>query len=132
MDASNFIEVGFYKEKFNELTGAAFPIGKIYCSRGLSRHLIARKHGKYLKYLDRLDEIIDTPDYVGHNPNESDDFSIELIKRLEDIVLIGLKFDKKENYIYVSTIYGVQESKISRRLNSGRIKEFSKIVDKDD
>ena len=41
--------------------------------------------------------------------------------------MIGIKLDTEGEYLYVSTMIDVQESKISRRLNSGRIKEF--IVD---
>ncbi len=64
------------------------------------------------------------PDYVGINQNEHDS-CIELIKRYADNVLVGIKLDADENYLYVSTMHDIQESKISRRLYSGRIKEFS-------
>lgn len=39
--------------------------------------------------------------------------------------MICIKLDKDENYLYVSTMYDVQESKIISRLNSGIIKEFT-------
>ena len=63
------------------------------------------------------------------NPNESD-VSIELIKRYSDNVMVGIKLDIDGEYLYVSTMHDVQESKISRRLHSGRIKEF--FVDNDE
>lgn len=124
MDENKFIEVGIYKELFNQITGANLPIDKIYRSKGLSTHMIKRKHGKYLKYLNRLEEIIKNPDYIGSNPNEDANTSIELIKKLDDNVMIGIKLNIEENYIYVSTVHGIQESKIERRLHSGRIKEI--------
>ena len=37
--------------------------------------------------------------------------------------LIGIKLDKDGDYLYVATMHEVQESKIIRRLHSGRIKE---------
>lgn len=86
--------------------------------------MIKRKHFKYLKYIDYMPDIILAPDYVGVNPNEHDS-SIEFIKRYADNVLVGVKLDADENYLYVSTMHDVQESKILRRLYSGRIKEFS-------
>ena len=46
MDENKFIEVGIYKELFNQITGANLPIDKIYRSKGLSTHMIKRKHGK--------------------------------------------------------------------------------------
>ena len=39
--------------------------------------------------------------------------------------MIGIKLDTAGEYLYVSTMHDVQESKISRRLHSGRIKKFS-------
>lgn len=58
------------------------------------------------------------------NPNENGTESIELIKRYKDNVMIGIKLDKDNDYLYVSTMHDIQESKIQRRLHSGRIKEF--------
>ena len=91
--------------------------------------MVKRKHYKCLKYIDYIPDIILQPDYIGINPNESGN-SIELIKKYSENVMIGIKLDTDGKYLYVSTMHDVQESKISRRLYSGRIKEFS--VDKDD
>lgn len=76
------------------------------------------------KYIDYIPDIIDNPDYIGVNPNENGTDSIELIKRYRDNVMIGIKLDKENDYLYVSTMHDIQESKIQRRLYSGRIKEF--------
>ena len=38
--------------------------------------------------------------------------------------MIVIKLDKDNDYLYVSTMHDIQESKIQRRLHSGRIKEF--------
>lgn len=85
--------------------------------------MVKRKHFKCLKYIDYISDIILEPDYIGVNPNESD-VSIERIKRYSDNVMIGIKLDTDGEYLYVSTMHDVQESKIARRLHSGRIKEF--------
>ena len=77
-----------------------------------------------MKYIDYIPDIIDNPDYIGINPNESGSESIELIKRYRDNVMIGIKLDKDNDYLYVSTMHDIQEAKIQRRLHSGRIKEF--------
>lgn len=73
---------------------------------------------------DYIPDIIDNPDYIGINPNENGAESIELIKRYRDNVMIGIKLDKDNDYLYVSTMNDIQESKIQRRLYSSRIKEF--------
>ena len=46
-----------------------------------------------------------------------------IIKCYKDNILIGIKLDKDGDYLYVATMHEVQESKIIRRLHSGRIKE---------
>ncbi len=94
----------------------------IYRSKGLPSHMVKRKHYKCLKYIDYIPDIISKPDYIGVNPNEKGT-SIELIKRYADNVMIGIKLDSDGECLYVSTMHDVQESKISRRLHSGRIKE---------
>ena len=40
-------------------------------------------------------------------------------------VLLGVKLEKEGQYLYISTMYEVQESKLNRRLYSGRLKEMS-------
>lgn len=46
-----------------------------------------------------------------------------IIKCYKDNILIGIKLDKDGDYLYVATMHEVQESKIVKRLHSGRIKE---------
>lgn len=127
MNENDLIEAGMFKDDFNKILDISLPIGMIYQSKGLSAHMIKRKHFKCLKYLDKINEILDDPDFVGINPNE--DNSIELIKRFNDNVLIGIKLDTDKNYLYISTMHDVQESKIQRRLHSGRLKLFNKGID---
>ena len=44
-----------------------------------------------------------------------------IIKCYKDNILIGIKLDKDGDYLYVATMHELQESKIVRRLHSGRI-----------
>ena len=118
------IKVGKFKQKFNEILGVNMPEFDIYRSKGLPSHMIKRKHGKCLKYIDFVPDIIENPDYIGINPNESGTISIELIKKYKDNVLIGIKLDCDNEYYYVSTMHDIQENKIKRRLYSGRLKIF--------
>lgn len=124
---NNSIKVGKYNKKFNDILGIDIDEFDIYRSKGLPAHMIKSGHGKCLKYIDYIPDIIKSPDYIGINPNESRINSIELIKRYGDNVMIGIKLDADHDYLYVSTMHDIQEKKIERRLFSGRIKEF--IVD---
>lgn len=118
------VKVGEYNSKFNEILELNIDIKNIYMSKGLESHMIKRKHYKSLKYIKNIPDIINDPDYLGVNPNEQG-ISIELIKKYEDNVMVGIKLDSDREYLYVSTMHDIQESKITRRLHSGRIKEFS-------
>jgi|GEM_PF-83933 hypothetical protein len=128
MDKDNLIEVGIFKKEFNDILDINMPVGTIYQSKGLPTHMVNRKHYKCLKYINYISDIINNPDYIGINPNENGD-TIELIKRFKDNVMIGIKLDIYGNYLYVSTMHDVQESKIQRRLHGGRLKEINKDID---
>ena len=122
-EKDKFIEVGEFDQKINNLIGSNMPLQKIYRSKGLPAHLIKRKHFYCLKHIDDIPDIIKKPDYIGINPNESDN-TIELIKVLDKNILVGIKLNINENYLYVSTMYDIQEAKLIRRLHSGRLIKF--------
>lgn len=125
------IKVGEYLDCFNDILGISITVKEIYRSKGLPAHMIKRKHGKCLKYIDYINDIIKYPDYIGINPNENGTDSIELIKKYKDNVLIGIKVDPAKDYLYVSTMHDIQESKINRRLHSGRIKQINTEINLD-
>ena len=130
-EKNELLNVGKYNTKFNEILGIEIEDLAIYRSKGLPSHMVKRKHFKCLKYIDYIPDIILKPDYIGINPNEQG-ISIELVKRYADNVMIGIKLDTHGEYLYVSTMHDVQESKISRRLHSGRLKEISITVDNEE
>lgn len=118
------LEVGKYNLKFNEILGINIEEMTIYMSKGLSTHMLKRKHFRSLKHIDDIPDIISSPDYIGINPNEAGT-SIELIKKYEDNVMIGIKLASDGKYLYISTMHDIQETKLARRLHSGRLKTFS-------
>ena len=122
-EKEELLQVGTYNSQFNETLGIDIKELEVYRSKGLLAHMVKRKHYKCLKYIDYIPDIIKTPDYVGVNPNEQG-ISIELIKKYADNILVGIKLDSEGDYLYVSTMHDIQESKISRRLHSGRLKQF--------
>lgn len=122
-DKEDLLKVGEYNPKFNEILGINIDNLVIYRSKGLPSHILKRKHYKCLKYIDYIPDIISEPDYIGINPNEQGK-SIELIKIYAENIMIGIKLDTSGEYMYVSTMIDVHDSKIERRLHSGRIKRF--------
>lgn len=121
--SDKLIEVGEFYQQLNDIARTNLPLDKIYRSKGFPSHLINHKHLNCLKHIDDIPDIIEHPDYVGINPNENGD-SIELIKVLDKNILVGIKLNTDRGYLYVSTMHDIQESKLARRLHSGRIKKF--------
>lgn len=121
----NLLKVGKYNPVFNDILNLNILEYDIYRSKGLPAHMLKSKHSKCLKYIDYIPDIISCPDYIGVNPNENEGVSIELVKKYKENILVGVKLDTTNDYMYISTMYDVQESKIKRRLFSGRLKNFS-------
>ena len=121
---NNLLIMGNYNQLFNDMLNINIKHDVIYRSKGLPSHMLKSRHEKCLKYIDYIPEIIENPDYIGINPNEKGQ-TIELVKRYGDNVLIGIKVDKNNDYLYVSTMYDISESKLQRRLYSGRLKELT-------
>lgn len=101
-EKEELLKVGKYNSKFNDILGLDIENMDIYRSKGLPSHIVKRKHYKCLKYIDYIPDIISEPDYIGVNSNE-EGTRIELIKRYADNVMIGIKLDTDEEYLYVST-----------------------------
>jgi len=114
-------KVGMYDERFFEYVGLCHSL-PIFQSEGLPIH-IQKRHPECLKYIDRIPDIILNPDYIGVNPNEQGT-SFELIKTFSDNLQIGIKLDSSGQYFYVATLFDISDSKIERRVLSGRIQAF--------
>lgn len=119
----NLYKVGEYNGEYNRILDIDLPCAPIYVSCGLRKHIQSR-HSNCLDYIDKIPEIINNPDYIGKNPTEPN--SIELVKVYENNIQIGIKMDISKNYLYVATLFDIKQSKIERRLNSGRLKRPEK------
>ncbi len=115
-------KVGEYNQKFNDILSCNLPVVDIMQSVGLEVH-IRNRHPNCVSYIQKIGEIIQSPDYIGMNKKEPS--SIELVKKYDENILIAIKLDKNSNGLYVASLYEVKDSKISKRLHSGRLKSFS-------
>lgn len=114
-------QAGEYTAKFNALTGQALPCGPIYQSSGLQKHV--KKHqSERPAILSDIPDVLRAPDYVGCHPKEPD--SIELVKKMEENVMVCVKLDSKNGYLYVASVFTISESKLNNRLHSGRLKKY--------
>lgn len=99
----------------------------VYKSPGLEIH-IEKRHPECLPYINSLSEIINSPDYIGINPNEKTS-SFELVKTIDKNIQVGIKLDIKDNYFYVATLHTITDSKLKHRIESGRLKRVEKYFD---
>lgn len=120
--------VGYFKDRMAEYIGIKFT-GTIYASPGVINH-IKNKHGKHLgrkvieNIIGYMKEIINNPDYIGVYSISKNEIHIELIKNLKINILIGIDINKERDYIYVSTMYPITDSKINNRIYSGKLKKY--------
>lgn len=111
-----------YNPNFNKYLPFPFNHEYIYQSSGLRKH-VEKRHPECLPYLDFLDSIITSPDYIGVNPNESVP-SFELVKIFDKNIQIGIKLDMKHNYLYVATLYIITVGKLNHGISNGRLKKI--------
>lgn len=90
----------------------------------LRKRLEKRNHDNMIKYLSRISELIENPDYIGINPRERGR-SIEYVIQLEENVLIGIKLDYKNEYFYIATMHEISELKLNQRIKNGRLKSLT-------
>lgn len=125
MNANIFFIAKFNKE-FNRYLPKSIDMDTIYQSEGLRKH-IEKRHPECIDYLPLIPNIIEDPDYIGINPNESGT-SFELVKTFDNNVQIGIKLDSCNEYLYVATLHTITESKLEHGINNGRLKRFDKYT----
>lgn len=117
--------VGYLKERMAEDLGVKFT-GTIYASQCVIKH-IKKKHGKQLgkkiinNIFECMREVIEKPDYIGVYKLTNNGTYIELIKKADTNILIGIDINEERDYIYVSTMYPITDGKIYSRLYSGKL-----------
>ena len=124
----NLLIVGEYSTQWSEMLKLPMEKQSIYMHTGLRTH-IERRHPDCLAYLSLIPDIIRDPDFIGVNPRETPNQSIELIKKYGTNILIGIKLDIKNHYLYVATLHDLSDYKVNKRLHSNRLKKFQPAVD---
>ena len=110
---------------YKNLVGLAKEVDAVNVSNGLEKHLKGRRHEKMIPYLEKLDYLLNHPDYVGKNPKQPDT-SFECIKVIDENVLVAVKLDKKRDYYFVASVYDVTQGKLDHMIESGRVRKVDK------
>lgn len=105
----------------------------VYTSPGVINH-IKKRHGKQLtkkikdNIIETMEKIVKDPDYFGLDYKRGNGGSLELIKKIDNIILLlGLEIDMEGQYIYVATMYPISQSKMNARIHRGRLLEIENI-----
>ena len=118
-------QVGRIKSEYFQILELDDSIDIVKVSiENLRKHLEKRNHDNMIKYLSRISELIENPDYIGINPRERGR-SIEYVIQLEENVLIGIKLDYKNEYFYIATMHEISELKLNQRIKNGRLKSLT-------
>ena len=118
------------KKQIKELLGIQSDVNVIkYSKNNLEKHLLKRNHIDALKYFDKIEDIIEEPDYVGINPNEKSE-CLEYVKVFDENILVALKIHSSEEFYYIPSMYTITDYKLQSRLFSGRLKKVDKKIDR--
>lgn len=117
-------QIAPFNKLFNEYLPHEIQHDYIYQSSGLEKHILKR-HPECVEYLQYIPFIINHPDYIGVNPNESGT-NFELVKIFDKNIQIGIKLDVKDDYLYVATLHSITNGKLQHGLKNGRLKTFDK------
>ncbi|MGL5713726.1 MAG: PBECR2 nuclease fold domain-containing protein [Paraclostridium sp.] len=127
VDLSKYEVVGFIDKDLADLTDCTYT-GQIYAAPGVLKH-IKKRHSHELSeevlsnIINTIKAVLKTPEYIGNHPKKIGT-SIEFVKKIDDNILIATELDIKDNYIYVASMYPINQSKIDNRLHSGRFKKL--------
>lgn len=127
VDLSKYEVVGFIDDDLANLTNCTYT-GAIYAAPGVIKHIKKRHSNELsedvlLNIIDTIKSILKTPEYIGTHPKKIGT-SIEFIKKIDDDILVATELDIKDNYIYVASMYPINQSKIDNRVHSGRFKKL--------
>lgn len=135
LDISIF-DNGIKKVKIGELRQEvidAFQLNRKPCDIILwyDRIKYVEKHKKdfksendYYKHIEQIPNIIQNPDYIGLHPKDN---SLQYIKRIDKIMLLGVRIKAKGDIFFRST-YPISESNLRKYLNSGTLIEYDKTI----
>jgi len=130
-------KVGKLKNSIGELLELDFP-EVVYASPGVIKH-IKKRHGKQLtkkikdNILETVETIIKEPDYFGISNKENMLKSIELIKKIDNIILLlGLEIDNVDDYVYVATLYPITICKMNSKIFKGELIKMGTSQEKEE
>jgi len=104
-------------------SGKQYKIGNmIYLGESNKKHIKNRHKSVYVKYGNRLPQIISKPDYVGIN---NEDGSLEYVKVFDNHIKVVVRI-AGDDKLYVRSMYTVYKSRTEFFVKTGRLKPLTK------
>ena len=120
-----FGKVGVITKEVIKLLGLAITPGTpIYIGQSNIDHMISRHPDEYEKYGSFIVQIINSPDYIGINPNDD---SIEYIKDFKidnEYVKVAVRVSKSGTY-FARSLFTRNRAKVNRFIANGTLKSLT-------
>ncbi|MDK0890713.1 PBECR2 nuclease fold domain-containing protein [Clostridium perfringens] len=99
--------------------------GTLYAAPGIIKHIMKKHKDEFSDneksdIIETMKTVLESPDYIGEHPGKRGK-SLEIIKRIDNDLLLAVEIDSENGYNYVSSMYPVTPSKINNRVNSNRL-----------
>lgn len=112
--------VGYLTQTIIDCLNLPFKPGQeIYCGEGNINHMKDRHPYDFEKYYEKLEAIINNPDYVARHPNK-ENASIEYIKVFQENngehVLVAVRASGKSK-LFVRTLFVMDPKKVEKYRN---------------
>ena len=115
------IKVGYLKKEIIDLLKINLKPGEIKLLSGGIKHIRKRRTNCFNSYINKIPDIIKSPDYIGTNPKYLK--SVEYIKKIDKNILVAVRLSHYGGLrgLSVATMYEITESKILSMLSYDRI-----------
>lgn len=115
--------VGSISQNVIQLLGLHADAGTpIYLGESNVQHMIQRHPDDYLKYGERIPDILNSPDYVGMNPSDG---SIEYVKEFlieGEYVKVAVRISGTGKY-YARSLYVLNPNRVRNFVAKGTLKQ---------
>lgn len=117
--------VGTLDKKVIDILSLSMEEGQpIFCGESNKEHMKSEHPDDFEKYSDRIEEIIERPDFIALHPTKK---SIEYIKLYfdhnEEIVLLAVRASAKGT-LFARSLYSIDKNKFDSYAKSGTMKPY--------
>ena len=116
------VSVGKLTKKIIDLLELDIGVSNIYIDRKRIKHI--KKHIKdfqtendFWNHIEKIDEIIENPDFVGLHPSKE---SIQYIKKIDEWTLVAVRVKGRDS-LTVRTAYPLSQNKLQNYIDAGRL-----------